>query len=186
MLPATEEQIRSSFVNASKREASQAALPDLATLGWDRLDYLGWRDRKSPLLAYAVVPVDDGRAAEQPDAEQPHAEGPTLVGVLLRASERRADTPRRKTVCAWCEDVVRTDDVTLYVARRGGAAGKRGDTIGTLICTDFTCSANVRRRPTSAEAGGDVEEARELFVAVRVDGLRERAARFASEVRRTR
>ncbi|PWD51027.1 translation elongation factor [Serinibacter arcticus] len=176
MLPVTEAQIRASFANASKREASQATLPDLETIAWDRLDYLGWRDRKSPLLAYAVVPV----------AATDGGDGTELVGVLLRSTERRADAPRRKTVCAWCEDVVKTDDVTLYVARRGGAAGKKGDTIGTLICTDFTCSANVRRRPTSAEAGGDVEEARELFVALRVEGLRERSARFAVEVRRTR
>lgn len=169
MRPVSESEIRASFANASRREANQATLPDLDTIEWDRLEYLGWRDRKAPLLAYAVVPVED-----------------ELVGVLLRPTERRADSPRRRTVCTWCEDIVNTDDVMLYVARRGGAAGKKGDTIGTLICTDFRCSANVRRRPTSAEAGGDVEQSRELFIALRIDGLTERSARFAREVRRTR
>lgn len=169
MTPMTEVQIRACFANASRREASQATLPDLEAMDWGRLDYLGWRDRKAPLLAYAVVEVAGD-----------------LVGLLLRSTERRADAPRRRTICTWCEDVINTDDVTLYVARRGGAAGKRDDTLGTLICTDFRCSANVRRRPTSAEAGSNVEEVRELFIETRIAGLRERSARFAAEVRRTR
>ncbi|MGN8244526.1 FBP domain-containing protein [Cellulomonas soli] len=163
----TEKQIRASFVNASRREATQATLPDLDALRWDRLDYLGWRDRKAPLSAYVVVELDD----------EP-------VGVLLRSSEGRRT--RRSTVCAWCEDVVVTDDVTLYVARRGGAAGRRGDTIGTLICTDFGCSTNVRRVPTRSEAGTATEAERLQIVERRIDGLRERSTRFVQEIVRTR
>lgn len=163
----TEKQIRDSFVNASRREAQQATLPDLDALDWDRLDYVGWRDRKAPLAAYAVLEIDGA---------------PT--GVLLRSSDR---TRRRsRAVCAWCEDVVVTDDVTLYVARRGGASGRRGNTVGTLICTDFLCSANVRRPPTRTEAGSDVEAVREEMVARRVAGLRERSTRFVAEVLSTR
>lgn len=163
----TEKQIRNAFVNASRREANQATLPDLDALDWDRLDYLGWRDRKAPLSAYVVLEVE----------EEP-------VGVLLRASE--GTRARRRAVCAWCEDVVVTDDVTLYVARRGGASGRRGNTIGTLLCTDFLCSANVRRPPTRTEAGSDVESVREEIVARRVAGLRERSTRFVREVLSTR
>jgi len=167
MLPLTEKQLRTSFVNASRREANDATLPDLSALDWDRLDYLGWHDRRAPLSAYVVVELDDGP-----------------VGVLLRA----ADPPkvRRRTICAWCEDVVVTDDVSMYVARRAGASGKRGNTIGTLICTDFTCSRNVRRPPTRTEAGSDAEALREQIVARRIAGLRERSVRFVEEIRRTR
>lgn len=167
MHPLTEKQLRSSFVNASRRETTDATLPDLSSLEWDRLDYLGWRDRRAPLAAYVVVPVDDE---------------PT--GVLLRAAD--APLVRRRTVCAWCEDVVVTQDVSFYVARRGGASGKRGNTVGTLICTDFTCSQHVRRRPTRTEAGSDADALREQIVARRVAGLRERSARFVEEIRRTR
>ncbi|ACZ32308.1 hypothetical protein Xcel_3308 [Xylanimonas cellulosilytica DSM 15894] len=166
MNPLTEKQLRACFVNASKREANQATLPDLATLDWDGLDYLGWRDRKSPLVAYAVVEV----------AGEP-------VGVLLRAGDAKLRT-RRKGVCAWCEDVVVNDDVSLYVARRGGAAGRNGNTVGTLICTDFRCSRNVRRVPLLAEAS--TPEAKAELTARRVAGLRARAARFAGEVASTR
>lgn len=162
MNPLTENQIRASFVNASRRESSQLTLPsDLADLRWDRLDYLGWVDRKAPLRAYAVVPVDD-----------------TLVGLALRAPEGAAS--RRRAVCAWCEDVIATDDVSLYVVRRAGAAGRNGDTIGTLICTTFECSKNVRRKPTVVEAGQDPAG----LVERRIEGLRERSAKFAREVLR--
>ncbi len=167
MHPLTEKQIRSSFVNASKREVADATLPDLDAVDWDRIDYLGWTDRRAPLAAYVVVPVED----------EP-------VGVLLRAGDKGGR--RRKAVCQWCTDVVATDDVTLYVARRAGASGKAGNTIGTLICTDFGCSQNVRRPPTRSEVGDDAEAMRDVIVERRIGELRERSARFVDEVRSTR
>ena len=130
MDPLTEKTIRASFVNCSRREAAQLTLPpDLADLRWDRLDYLGWIDRKAPLRAYVVLPVDDA-----------------LVGISLRSPE--VTGKRRRAVCAWCEDVYATEDVSMYVARRAGAPGRNGDTIGTLICTHFDCS---HQRPPQAD-----------------------------------
>lgn len=167
MLPLTETRLRTSLVNASRREAADATLPDLSTLAWDRLDYLGWRDRRAPLSAYVVLELEGE---------------PT--GVLLRATE--PPRVRRRTVCAWCEDVVVTNDVSMWTARRAGASGRRGNTIGTLICSDFACSRNVRRPPTRTEAGSDVEAVREQILAHRVAGLRERSARFVAEVLSTR
>ena len=167
MNPLTEKQIRASFLNASRREVAQAVLPDLDTLPWDQLDVLGWRDRKAPLSAYVVLELDG-----------------TPTGVLLRSAEAKS-SKRTKGVCAWCEDVVVTDDVSLYVARRGGASGRNGNTIGTLICTEFGCSRNVRRTPTFTEAGND-PAMRELITDRRIQGLRERAARFVAEVGSTR
>src|SRR3954454_3566699 len=138
MKPLTENEIRASFVNASRREAKQASLPgDLDRLGerWDRLDYLRWVDRSNPQRAYAVVPVDD----------EP-------VGLLLRASER---TRTSSTMCAWCEDVFATTDVRLFAAKRAGAAGRGGNSLGTLVHADFSCSAHVRRLPNALEGGLD-------------------------------
>jgi len=160
MNPLTEKQIRTSFVNCSKGEASQLSLPlDLADLRWDRLDYLGWIDRKAPLRAYVVLTVDDA-----------------LVGLTLRTPEVQA--ARRRAVCVWCEDVNATNDASMYVARRAGAAGRNGDTIGTLICTSFECSRNVRRTPTIIEAGQDPAG----LVLRRIEGLRERSQQFARSV----
>ncbi|EAQ00381.1 hypothetical protein JNB_09419 [Janibacter sp. HTCC2649] len=164
--PLTENEIRNSFVNASKREVSQASLPDLESLDWDRLEYLGWRDSKRP-LGYAVVVIDD-----------------VATGVILRAAPPATALGgrRRSAICAWCEDPIETQDVSLYVAKRGGAAGRKGDTVGTLICTEFICSKNVRRKPTFTELGSDDPTAREQFIARRIEGLRSRSAKFVAAI----
>lgn len=168
MNPLTEKHLRACFVNATRREIAQATLPDLDALAWDRLDYLGWRDRKAPLSAYVVLELDGE---------------PT--GILLRGTDSRTDRARRTAVCAWCTDLVQTD-VTLYVARRAGPSGRQGNTIGTLICTQFQCSGNVRRTPTRTEAGADAEAVRAQIVERRTAELRERSAGFVAEVLRTR
>jgi hypothetical protein len=158
--PLTENEIRASFVNTSRREAKQASLPpDLENLDWEKLDVLGWVDRSNPQRAYAVVPVDD-----------------VPVGFVLRASER---TRKASTMCAWCEDVFATSEVSLFVARRAGAAGREGNSLGTLVHADFRCSAHVRRLPNSMEGGLDPL----ALVERRVEELRARSSAFARRVR---
>lgn len=164
----TEKQIRASFVNASRREASEATLPDLSAVPWDSLDYLGWQDRRAPLSAYVVVELDGA---------------PT--GVLLRASAAPASGLRRPALCAWCQDVFSVQ-AALYVARRGGASGRDGNSLGTLICEDFSCSVNARRVPTRTEAGPVSDEEREALAAERIAGLRERSAGFVRQIAATR
>jgi hypothetical protein len=148
--------IRESFVNASRKEVSDLALPaDFGTLDWDGLDYLGWRDPKVAKRAYIVVPSDDGP-----------------VGIILKQAEA---SPRSRAQCSWCQDIRLPNDVVLYSARRVGPAGRNGNTVGTLICAEFQCSANVRTLPPSAYLGFDREAARQQ----RIDVLRERASDFA-------
>jgi hypothetical protein len=155
----TEATIRSSFVNASKRERATLTLPPLDTVAWDRLDYLGWRDAKIPSFGYAVVEVDDG-----------------WTGVLLRQSDGHS---RSRAQCSWCEDVQLPNDVVLFSAKRSGAAGRNGNTVGTLVCANFECSINVRRRPALAYIGFDIEAAREHRIAV----LGEHVRAFARDIR---
>ena len=148
--------IRESFVNASRKEVSDLTLPlDLSEMDWERLDYLGWRDPKVAKRAYIVVPSDDGP-----------------VGIILKQAEA---APRSRAQCSWCQDVKLPNDVVLYSARRVGSAGRNGNTVGTLICSEFQCSANVRKLPPSAYLGYDVEAARQQ----RIDVLRQRASDFA-------
>jgi hypothetical protein len=159
MLVLDEKLIRASFVNASRKEISDLTLPvGFAELDFDRLDYLGWRDPKMARRAYAVVPTADG-----------------LVGILLRQAEA---TPRSRAQSSWCQDVQLPNDVAFYSARRAGPDGRKGDTVGTLVCADFECSANVRKVPVVAYVGFDVDAAR----ADRIASLRERAAAFAGVV----
>lgn len=159
----TDAAIRGAFINTTKRETRDAILPDLDTIEWDQIDLLGWRDRKKDNTGYAVVELDG-----------------TPVGV--RFTTARLPGARRKALCSWCQDVIVSDDVTMYVARRGGAAGRKGDTIGTLICSDFGCSRNVRRKPTLTEVGSADEQDRRSLIAQRIDGLRERSAGFVRQV----
>ncbi|MFD1721550.1 FBP domain-containing protein [Amnibacterium endophyticum] len=147
-----------SFVNTTRKELADLTPPDLDDLAWDRLDYLGWRDPKRDRRAYVVLPADDGP-----------------VGVLLRQAEA---TARTRAQCSWCQDVRLPNDVVFYAAKRAGAAGRRGDTVGTLVCRDFQCSANVRVLPPLAYTGFDREAARDD----RIVELQLRAAGFAAAV----
>jgi hypothetical protein len=141
MLTLTEKSVRDSFVNASRKEVSDLTLPvGFGGLPWDRLDYLGWRDPKMSRRAYLVVPVDGG-----------------VGGVLLRQGDA---TPRQRAQCSWCQDVTLPNPVVFYSAKRAGDAGRKGDTVGTLICEDFQCSTNVRTLPPMAYLGFDAEAAR--------------------------
>ena len=159
MLPLTEKDIRSSFVNASRREVGDLTLPsDLDILDWERLDFLGWRDKKFPRRAYVVL-----------------RQGETVTGILLQQAEA---LPRARVLCSWCQDITLTDDVVFYGVKRAGAAGRKGNTIGTLVCAGFGCSVNARKLPAVAYLGFDVHAAREKQVA----GLQERVRRFVDDV----
>ena len=119
MLPLTESQIRGSFVNASRKEVADLAMPSAPDeVRWDRLDFLGWRDPKQPRRAYAVIPM--------PDAEP--------VGVLFTQTEA---SPRSRAQCSWCQDVKLPNDVVFFGVRRVGRAGRKGGSVGVLVCEAF-------------------------------------------------
>lgn len=160
MLPITEKTLRTSFVNASRKELVDLGLPaDFDAIDWDRLDYLGWRDPRIGRCAYAVVPTLEG----------------DLIGILFRQA---ATSPRSRAQCSWCQDVALPNDVVFSSAKRSGAAGRNGDTIGTLVCQDFQCSRNVRKPPPLAYEGYDVDAVRLR----RTEELQLRAASFAARV----
>ena len=160
MHPLTETTLRASFINASRREVADLTLPaGFDETRWDRLDYLGWRDPRFDRRAYVIVPTLDG----------------DLLGIVLR---HPGTTPLRKAQCSWCHDVTLPNDVVLYTARRSGKAGRNGDTVGTLMCEGFQCSANARRPPKAWYEGFDVEAAR----LTQVEDLQLRAAAFAAQV----
>ncbi|MBP1134280.1 hypothetical protein JOE31_000512 [Arthrobacter sp. PvP023] len=157
----TAQQIRSSFINASRSEAAKLTLPrDFDSLDWDSLDFLGWRDAKMPLRGYLVVP---GRLG--------------LTGIMLRAPEGGAKKSR-SVLCELCRDVFSRDDVLLWVAKRAGQSGRNGNTIGTLICADFLCSGNVRVEPPVNEINPDPA----AVVLRQVDGLIARTELFINRV----
>lgn len=160
MLALTPHDITTSFINASRSQVNDLTLPaDLESLDWDTLDFLGWRDRKFPRRGYVIVQQNTGP-----------------VGIVLQQAEAKM---RARAQCSWCQDITLDDDVVFYGVRRAGKAGRNGNTVGTLVCTDFGCSRNARKLPAVAYLGFDVEAARDK----QVDTLRERVQRFVLEVK---
>lgn len=159
MLPLNTSTIKTIFVNASRKVVSDITLPaGLDLTDWAQLDYLGWVDPKMKRRSYVVVPVDG----------EP-------VGLVLRQADA---SPPRRAQCSWCRDVKLPNDVVLFSAQRAGAAGRNGDTVAIWICAEFQCSVNVRKLPSMAYIGFDVDAAREE----RITMLRERSAGFAAEI----
>lgn len=153
-----EARLRASFVNVSRRERAAIVIPDLDAVPWDDREYLGWRDPKQPLAGFVVAELDG----------EP-------VGVLLRQAER---TPTARAQCSWCADVQLPNDVVFFAARRAGAAGRRGDSVGSLVCAGFECPVNVRRRPPLAYEGFD----RDAEIVRRIGVLRQHVTDFVARV----
>ncbi|GAA3290681.1 FBP domain-containing protein [Arthrobacter citreus] len=161
MQPLTESAIRRSFINASRSETAALNLPqNFETLDWDQLDQLGWRDHKMPKRGYLLAPFEG-----------------SIVGVLLRAPDTAAPKNRR-VMCALCQDVKSKDEVFLYVARRSGASGRNGNSVGTLIHADFICSQSVRAEVEPSPIHPDPE----VVIKERIDGLQFRTEQFIRQV----
>ncbi|MGY1744140.1 FBP domain-containing protein [Blastococcus sp. SYSU D00695] len=163
MEPLTEQQVRRSFVNCSKGEATAMTLPrDFDVLPWEELELLGWRDPKAPLRGYLVVP----------------REGRT-VGVALRAADTRMSS-RTAAMCLLCQTPQTGDAVSLFTARRVGEAGRNGNTVGTYICADLQCAQRTRTEIPPWLAERDPDE----VVAERSLELRQRVQGFLDSVHR--
>ena len=113
---------------------------DLAEVGWENLDFLGWRDPGAPERAYLVAERDQG-----------------LAGVALRATSGAARGFTKRSMCSLCLTTRTAGGVGLMTARRAGAAGRQGNSVGQYLCTDLACSLYVRGlRPPAA--GVDLDE----------------------------
>jgi hypothetical protein len=130
----TEPEIRASFVNCSKGEASRMNLPrDFADLAWADLDFLGWRDPGAPERGYLVA-ESEGR----------------LIGVSLRVGGGSGRGFTARSICTICKTTRTGGGVTLMSARRAGESGRNGNSVGQYICADLACSLYVRGKKVSA------------------------------------
>ncbi|GAA2713279.1 MULTISPECIES: FBP domain-containing protein [Streptomyces] len=128
MEPLGDHAIRASFVNCSKGEARRINLPrGLAELPWEDLDFLGWRDPGAPDRGYLVVERGGG-----------------LVGVTLRVPQGGPRSFTKTTMCSLCLTGHPGSGVSLLAARRVGASGREGNTVGAYMCADLACPLYVR------------------------------------------
>ncbi len=163
MKPLSSDQIRASFVNASQGEAERLPLPGLHEVIWEDREYLGWRDPQAQQRGYVVF-----------------WKGDTAVGLVLRAGERalRSGIP---AMCSLCRITQPSDQVTLFSAPRAGQAGRDGNTVGTYICADLSCSHLIRILPPAS----DMHPAPAEILASRAEGLLTRIEAFSSDVMRS-
>jgi hypothetical protein len=176
MEPLTERQIRSSLINATRSEAAALALPPWSPLAapsagprrtWAELEFLGWRDPKAPQRGYLVT-----WRQEAP------------VGVILRAADS-AMSRRIKAMCLLCQSTHSADLISLFTARRAGARGRNGDTVGTYICADLDCSNAIRAPAGAAQFSGPTRRMPPpppQVIADRAAGLSQRLAGFMTSV----
>ncbi len=163
MHPISEPQLRRSFVNCSRGEANAMSLPrTFGDTAWEELVVLGWRDPKAPLRGYLVVERDG----------EP-------VGVAVRAADSRMSA-RTAATCLLCQTTRSGSDVSLFTARRAGASGRNGNTVGTYMCADLACAERVTTEiPPWLQDRNPAE-----VVAQRAADLRERVPGFVDAVRR--
>lgn len=128
MQPLSESEIRRSFVNCSKGEATRIKLPaDFHDVPWADLDFFGWIDPSAPLRAAIVVPGDDG-----------------VRSFMLRKAERASGSALRSGMCQVCLTDHTASGVSLFTAARAGASGRNGNSVGEYICSDLACSLYLR------------------------------------------
>lgn len=140
MDPQTDADLRASFVNCTRGEASRLPVPrDLADRPWADLDYVGWHDRSAPDRAYLVA-ERDGRT----------------VGVALRIAQQKRGLLHR-SMCSLCLTTHPGNGVSLMTARKAGAAGRQGNSVGMYLCTDLACSLYVRGKKVP-HTGGRLDE----------------------------
>ncbi|WP_020658230.1 FBP domain-containing protein [Amycolatopsis benzoatilytica] len=139
MEPIAEHVLRASFINASKGEAARMNLPrDFAETAWSDLDFLGWHDPGARERAWLVAERDG-----------------QVVGLSLRVAPPGSRGFTARSMCSMCLTTRTGGGVTLMTARKTGAAGRRGNSVGQYVCADLACSLYVRGRKQSAGAQFD-------------------------------
>ncbi|MFE6159639.1 FBP domain-containing protein [Streptomyces sp. NPDC056486] len=158
----TDPQIRASFVNCTKGEASRLAVPrDLSELPWEDLDFLGWRDPGAPQRSY-IVAEHEGR----------------LVGFSLRLAPRTGNSYHR-AMCSICLTTHPASGVTLMTARKARETGNSDDTVGEYICSNLACSLYVRGKKR-AQPGGRLKES--LTEEEKVERMKTKLADFLNKL----
>lgn len=160
MQPLTPEQIREALVNVDDEERGRVPLPGLHETVWDEREFLGWRDPERPHRGYIV-----------------YWDGSTPRGVTLRAAES-AMPAGKPAMCSLCHTQQPAPQVSLFVAPKAGHRGKRGDTVGTYLCRDLSCSALIRMKPAEDRGHSEGSDT----VSRRSEGVRERLAGFTRRV----
>lgn len=114
------QQILSAF-----EEPDDLLLPDLDSIHWEELEYLGWVHPSGHLGFVILQSPFDGH----------------LKGIRLRRDERRAKKPRLE-MCSWCHHVHKANGTAMFTVAVRGSDGRH--TLGNLVCRNLDCSLRIR------------------------------------------
>jgi hypothetical protein len=160
MQPLTEDEIRSSFVNAPRDTLERMPLPGLHETVWEEREYLGWLDPTFAQRGYIV-----------------YWRGGKPFGIVLR-SATSSMSRGISAMCSLCRTHQPGNQVSLFTVPKAGEAGRNGNTIGTYICSDLACSTIIRILPPPSAFLPDPE----AVVDTRSSGLLARLDNFTSEL----
>ncbi|WP_040166293.1 FBP domain-containing protein [Microbacterium gorillae] len=158
MRPLTADDARASLVNATDTDRRLFEVPTAFLVhDWDHTDFTGFQHPHDAHRPFLFVEFDD-----------------RVYGVVLRPAS--GNSRARAGLCDICHLMQPGDQVTMMTARRAGAAGARGDSVGAYMCRDLSCHDNVRLAHPLApgEVRGSVDH--------RIDGTRARAEAFVRRV----
>lgn len=160
MRPLSPDEIRAAIINIDDHERDDIPLPGLHETVWEDREFLGWRDPETPHRGYLVF-----------------WDGNRPVGVRVRAAQSTMP-PGRAAMCSLCHTQQPAPQVSLFVAAKTGAAGRKGDTVGTYLCRDLSCPSLMRRKSDELARPIDTEHTRRMLA----EGVVSRLAGFTARV----
>lgn len=160
MKPVTEDDITNSLVNMSPDQRRVMSFPGLHETLWNEREFLGWRDAHHPRRGYLVFWV-----------------GEAPRGIMV-TSAHTAMPAGKAAMCALCHTQQPAPQVSLFTAPKAGDEGARGNTVGTYLCADLSCSAIIRMLPALPGAIMDPHEA----LRSKGDSIRQRLENFSNRV----
>jgi hypothetical protein len=160
MRPLSDEQIRASFVNASPEAIERMPLPGLHETVWAEREYLGWLDPTFAQRGY-IVYWREGKP----------------FGIILRSASSSLSRSI-SAMCSLCRTHQPGNQVSLFTVPKAGQAGLNGNTIGTYICSDLSCSTIIRIVPPPF----DLQPSPTDVVSNRTSGLLARLDNFTREL----
>jgi hypothetical protein len=160
MQPLTEEQIRASFVNLTADAVERMPMPGLHETVWEDREYLGWLDANYAQRGY-IVYWREGKP----------------FGIVLRSASSSMSRGI-SAMCSLCRTHQPGSQVSLFTVPKAGQAGLNGNTIGTYICSDLSCSTIIRIVPPPS----DLQPGQAEVVSGRTSGLLARLDNFTREL----
>jgi len=115
----------SEILSALEGQTSDIVVPDLATVNWEVLDYLGWIHPAGHLGYIVLISPDDG----------------SVKGTLLQRS-RCSGKARDFEMCSLCHHLHRPHGTAMFTVTLNGSEKRRS--IGNVVCKDLDCSLRIR------------------------------------------